>query len=226
MKLNEQEYLNTIDRVDWQFSGNPSPPSPRGSSARREAEGGEKTGFGTRGGRLGFGARVITFGRALEFDEEFLHPVVHHLHLVVAHHPAMPRKPARKARSRKKKQAEHAEGNWKTDQEVQYPYSFIRSISRRLLGDDILQSGETSRRALLSAPLLALGIRGRERGVAQPGAFDGASTSSYALPPARDLFYCSRRDDEMGERGEGGLWKARENVRDKHRARRKGTKRT
>lgn len=29
-----------------------------------------------------------TFSRPSEFHEEFLHPIVHHLHLIVAHHPA------------------------------------------------------------------------------------------------------------------------------------------
>jgi len=47
---------------------------------------------GREGGeKLGFGAKVITFGRPLEFDKEFLHTIAHHLHLVVAHHPATPR---------------------------------------------------------------------------------------------------------------------------------------
>ena len=68
----------------------------------------------------------------------------------------------------------------------------MRSISRRLLGDDILESGETRTAAaaaegpsspLLSAPLLALGSWDkREKGIAQPVAFDGASASSYVLP--------------------------------------------
>ena len=40
--------------------------------------------------KSGFGARVITFGWPLEFGKEFLHPVAHHLHLVVTHHPATP----------------------------------------------------------------------------------------------------------------------------------------
>ncbi|KAL5198150.1 hypothetical protein ABZP36_001662, partial [Zizania latifolia] len=34
-----------------------------------------------------------TFSRTLEFHKEFLHPIVHHLHLVVAHHPATTKKP-------------------------------------------------------------------------------------------------------------------------------------
>nr|ACR35409.1 unknown [Zea mays] len=44
------------------------------------------TGGREREEQPGFSARAITFGRPLEFDEEFLHPIVHHLDLVVAHH--------------------------------------------------------------------------------------------------------------------------------------------
>jgi len=58
---------------------------------------------------------------------------------------------------------------------VQDPHNFMRSISRRLLGDDILESGETRTAAaaaegpsspLLSSPLRSspwgVGIRGRK----------------------------------------------------------------
>jgi hypothetical protein len=56
---------------------------------------------GERGG-AGFRERVRTFGGALELDEEFLHPIVDHLHLVIAHHPASkPEKPHSRARSKR-----------------------------------------------------------------------------------------------------------------------------
>lgn len=40
-----------------------------------------------------------TFSRPSEFHEEFLHPIVHHLHLIVTHHPATTKnRPPRKSR--------------------------------------------------------------------------------------------------------------------------------
>jgi hypothetical protein len=104
------------------------------------------TGGRERKEQPGFSARAITFGRPLEFDEEFLHPIVHHLHLVVAHHPATPinQESRQEWPDQKKKQAEHGQAELENrPREVQHPHSFIRSISRRLLGDDILESGET-----------------------------------------------------------------------------------
>jgi hypothetical protein len=159
MKLNRQEYLNTINRGDWQFSFPETQLPPlhldqkqqRGSSAR-EAGGRKK--------KPGFGARVITFGRPLKFDEEFLHPVVHHLHLVVAHHPATPRNQESRRERPDQKNKQNMSGKiGKTNRGVQDPHSFMRSISRRLLGDDILESGEprtaatAEGRNLLSSPL-------------------------------------------------------------------------
>jgi len=106
----------------------------------------------------GFGARVITFGRPLKFYEEFLHPVVHHLHLVVAHHPAAPRNQESRQERPDQQNKHNMSGKIGRQTEgVQDPHSFMRSISRRLLGDDILESGETRTAAAAEGPpLLAL----------------------------------------------------------------------
>lgn len=44
-----------------------------------------------RKNKIGICVRDRTFSRPPEFHEELLHPIVHHLHLVVAHHPATTR---------------------------------------------------------------------------------------------------------------------------------------
>ena len=147
---------------------------------------------GREGEKSGFDTRVITFSRPLEFGKEFLHPVAHHLHLVVAHHPATPRNQESRQERPDQKNKQNMSGKIGRQTEgVQNPHSFMRSISRRLLGDDILESGETRTAAaaegrnLLSSPLRSSPLGSwdkRKKGIAQPVAFDGASASSYVLP--------------------------------------------
>lgn len=76
----------------------------------------------------------------MKFHIELLHPVVHHLHLIIAYHPTNFQNKITTKTSQESKWGGGGGGGGgriggqRTEREV---YSFMRSISRRLLGEDI-----------------------------------------------------------------------------------------
>ena len=148
-----------------------------------------------RGEKSRFGARVITFGWPLEFGKEFLHPVAHHLHLVVSHHPVTPRNQESLQNSRIKKQPEQ-----KLENKPRGPddHRCMRSILRRLLEDDILESGET--RTAPEGPSSPIRFvrrlwDKREKGIAQPSHRTGSDGGPARL---RAPFTVASRRPEAG----------------------------
>jgi hypothetical protein len=166
---------------------------------------------GERGG-TGFRERTRTFGGTLEFDEEFLHPVVHHLHLVIAHHPASKPKKAHGKTGSTREPIDQENRNKKARKRfAQDPHSFIRSISRRLLGDDILDRNQEEHRPrpLLSRGSEFLGLRIRVRkGLRSPAVRAGVVLAS--LPRLLETYFIaavSRRGTEQRGRGWNGKGK-------------------
>lgn len=82
--------------------------------------------------------RWCTVVWAMEVHEELLHPIVQHLHLVVTHHPTRKKKKERKKLFLFSKKVNKTRF-WEQSRDFFPPaiYSFMRSISRRLLGEDI-----------------------------------------------------------------------------------------
>jgi hypothetical protein len=158
---------------------------------------------GERGG-TGFRERTRTFGGTLEFDEEFLHPVVHHLHLVIAHHPASkPEKAHSKTGSTREPSDQENQNPKARKRFAQDPHSFMRSISRRLLGDDILDWDREEHRPL---PLLSGGggvswlADKSEKGIAQPVRCVRVPCLPPSLAVSRLILLRPWRDGEQRER--------------------------
>lgn len=75
---------------------------------------------------------IFTLTRSMEINIELLHAIIDHLYLVVAHHP---KKPKMKKLTIKKWTQKRLKMTQKT---VKRNDSFIKSISRRLLGEDMI----------------------------------------------------------------------------------------
>lgn len=78
--------------------------------------------------------RWFTLFRSMKINIELLHAIVDHLHLVIAHHPNLHKKKNIKKNNKKVSKKKNL-SSW----EILFGeyYSFIKSISRRLLGEDI-----------------------------------------------------------------------------------------
>lgn len=123
------------------------------------------TGGGEREEQPGFSATAITFGRPLEFDEEFLHPIVHHLHLVVAHHPATPiNQESRQEWPDQKKSKQNTSGRIGKQTKRGPASSQLHEVHLAALarGRHLGERGNKNSSRRAPPQLLALGIRGRK----------------------------------------------------------------